>query len=392
MKLEKLPIIILTVAILFNGLLIVKFGSNMKFFYLLLILSLAMLVYIKKDIEIKIHHILIPFYLFCVGFFNFIYGNTTFFKVFFQSSAIFVCLIIFYNSFNLFFSSDKNSQKSFSIAYTNIIFIYTLVSLIIFIFKKSMTDDPQIRLFGLMAEPSILCLVIMPALLFSIKSAINKFNIYNIVYCIIFLFAIYESKSTLGYFGIMTLPFFLLNKIQSKLIVVFLCILFSISLISISSQISYKFNELLIFFSDGNLFSFAGPTSVTFYINAVIAFKSFFSNPIFGNGLGSHAISYYENVYSIPGTHSLPTKLYIGLNYNDANSLLFRIISETGLVGIIFLSYFMIRFYSPNIYSNMSLILLTLMLIRQGNFINPEFFIFIYFYYFNYKYTKNEKI
>ena len=388
MKIDNFPLVVLSFSLIFNGLYIVKFGSNIKSFYFFLLISLFALFYLKKEIEIKLHHVLIPFYLFFTGYLNSLYGNTNFFKVFFQSSAIFVCLVIFYNSFNLYFNSNKNSKKNFANTYTNIIFFYTLVSLIIFIFKKSITDDPQIRLFGLMAEPSVLSIVIMPALLFSIKSAINKFNTYNIIYCIIFLFAIYETKSTLGYFGIITLPFFLLNKIQSKLIVVFLCIVFSISLISISSQISHKFNELLIFFSDGNLFSFAGPTSVTFYINAVIAIKSFISNPIIGNGIGSHAISYFENVYSIPGTHSLPTKLYIGLNYNDANSLLFRIISETGLVGIICLLYFMIKFYSPNIYSNMSLILLTLMLIRQGNFINPEFFIFIYFYYFNYKYTK----
>ena len=177
-----------------------------------------------------------------------------------------------------------------------------------------------------------------------------------------------------------------------KLFIFFISIIFLSILVYFIPILSGKISQLQNIFMDGNLYSFNGPTSVTFYINALIAYKSFISNPLFGSGLGSHAITYFENVYNISGSQSYPTSLYIGLNFNDANSLFFRIISETGLIGLIFLIYFIIKFYIPNIYSNMVLIILSLMLVRQGNFVNPEFFLFVYFYYFNYFNKKNEKI
>lgn len=391
MRLNYIPIQILILSIIFNGLYTVKFGVNLKSFYVFLFFSLILILYLKKNLEIKLHHIVIPLYLMIVGSINSYYDNTNFLRVFFQSSAVCACLIVFYNSYSLFFYKKKYAQEMFSRNYSFIITFYVLVSLIIFLFKKSITTDPQIRLFGLLAEPSILSLIIMPALLYSIDQIKKNLNLLHFALSVIYIFAIFQTKSTLGYFGLIIIPIFLIYKMSIKIYFILFLLTLLIFVINVTPFLSGKISQLVEIYSTGNLYSFHGPTSVTFYINAVIAFKSFFSSPFFGNGLGSHAISYFENVFNIPGTQSYPTSLYIGLNYNDANSLFFRILSETGIVGIIFLIYYVIKYYSPNIYSNMTLILLTLMLVRQGNFVNPEFFLFIYFYYFNYHNQKNEK-
>lgn len=342
-----------------------------------------MIIYLRKNLIIKLHHICFPLILFIIGVINSYYDNTSFFKVFFQCSAISVCLVVFYNSFSLYYLNKNDADKNFASNYNLIITIYVLVSLFIFLLKKSFTDDPQIRLYGLLAEPSVLALVVIPALLYSLKKMILKFNLFDLFLCIIFTFTIFQTKSTLGYFGLLTLPFFLIDKIKVKLVFLVLVLVILFFSINFVPLISYKVNELYRMFSDNNLYSFNGPTSVTFYINFIIAIKSFIANPIFGNGLGSHAVSYFENVYNIPGAQSYPTSLYIGLNYNDANSLFFRIISETGLLGIGFLFYYLIKYYIPSYSSNMSLILISLMLVRNGNFINPEFFLFVYYYYFS---------
>lgn len=389
MKLNNIPLQILIFSIIFNGLYTVKYGVNLKSFYVFLFFSFIFILYIKKNLEIKLHHIIIPLYLMIVGSINSYYDNTIFLKVFFQSSAICVCLIIFYNAYSLFYYNKKFAEELFSKNYLFIITFYVLVSLFIFLFKKSITIDPQIRLYGLLAEPSILSLIIMPALLYSVDRIVKKFNLLQFLLCIIYIFAIFQTKSTLGYFGLLIIPIFLIYKMKLKILTILFSFIFFIFIINFTPFFSGKISELLKIYTSGNLYSFNGPTSVTFYINAVIAFKSFFSNPIFGNGLGSHGISYFEYVYNISGSQSLPTSLYIGLNYNDANSLFFRILSETGLIGIILLFYFILKYYRPNIYSNMTLIFLSLILVRQGNFVNPEFFLFVYFYYFNY--LHNEK-
>lgn len=391
MKLNNIPLQILIFSIIFNGFYVVKFGVNLKSFYIFLLFSFFLIVFIKRNLEIKLHHILLPLYLFLVGSFNSFYENTNFIKVIFQSSAICFCLVVFYNAYDLFFQNKKYPQEIFSKNYSFIIFFYVFISLIIFLFKKAITTDIQIRLFGLLAEPSILCLIITPALLYSLHTLKKKITVLHFFLSFIYVFAIFQTKSTLGYFGLLITPIFLINKMYLKLITIAF-LTFGISIIIIFTPfLTGKVSQLIEIFTSGNLFSFNGPTSVTFYINAVIALKSFLSNPVFGNGLGSHGISYFENVFNISGSQSYPTSIYIGLNYNDANSLFFRIVSETGLVGVTFLLYFLIRFYSPNIYSNMSLILITLMLVRQGNFVNPQFFLFIYLYYFNYRIQTNEK-
>ena len=57
--------------------------------------------------------------------------------------------------------------------------------------------------------------------------------------------------------------------------------------------------------------------------NSFVAYKSFISNPLFGNGLGSHPISYNKFISGISGDIYRPGILL--LNKNDANSLFFRL-------------------------------------------------------------------
>jgi len=77
--------------------------------------------------------------------------------------------------------------------------------------------------------------------------------------------------------------------------------------------------------------------------NAVVAYQSLKNDPLFGSGLGSHPVS-YDKFMSTP-----EAKIFLGgyagaINKNDACSLLVRLFSETGLLGVIMAIYFVIRY------------------------------------------------
>jgi hypothetical protein len=124
--------------------------------------------------------------------------------------------------------------------------------------------------------------------------------------------------------------------------------------------------------------------------NTYVAYKSFMGNPLLGNGLGSHPMSYDKFILDIPGDTYKEGLLW--LNREDAGSLFLRIASETGLIGILVVFYFIIKFYlvnrhdkSTEIMSNAVLILFLASLFRMGHYFYNGLFFFIWLYYFAYK-------
>ncbi len=120
------------------------------------------------------------------------------------------------------------------------------------------------------------------------------------------------------------------------------------------------------------------------YNNYYITMQNFKSNPLFGTGLGSHEIAFEKYNLSY-----LISKWYL-FNTPDANSMGLRIISELGLMGIIFTilfirNYFVFREKDNNYWliSSSLLVLIILQILRQGNYTFSGFIFFAYLYYYN---------
>ena len=130
----------------------------------------------------------------------------------------------------------------------------------------------------------------------------------------------------------------------------------------------------------------ANTSTFTLYDNYIVTYNNFLENPLIGSGIGSH--QYAFDKFSL-------TKKYSNLNVfannsKDANSLFLRIVSETGLLGFLFLFFIMYKGVSKMnklnkveyIVSVSLLLIMILSLIRQGNyFLNGLPLIFILFYY-----------
>jgi hypothetical protein len=141
-------------------------------------------------------------------------------------------------------------------------------------------------------------------------------------------------------------------------------------------------------------------SSFVLYNNYHIALENFKDNPIAGTGLGSHSVAFEK--YSLTKQAGI---LNIDFNKSDANSMFLRLLSETGLIGILFILGFIFRFYvirskiHPEsnhwIVGSAVLVIIILYLLRQGNYFINGFPIFMWIYYYNYvdfqnKYIKKE--
>lgn len=130
-------------------------------------------------------------------------------------------------------------------------------------------------------------------------------------------------------------------------------------------------------------------SSFVLYNNYHIAVENFKANPIAGTGLGSHAVAFEK--YSLTKQAGI---LNIDFNKSDANSMFLRLLSETGLLGIIFMLLFIFKFnvvrsrkHSESqhwIISNAVLVIIILYLLRQGNYFINGFPIFMWIYYYTY--------
>jgi O-antigen ligase len=134
-------------------------------------------------------------------------------------------------------------------------------------------------------------------------------------------------------------------------------------------------------------------SSFILYNNYVVALENFKSNFLFGTGIGSHGTAFEK--YTKAGD----IKVWgFNLNSADANSMLLRLISETGLFGVLIFLFIIIKCYirrNENVnthhwlISNAILVMMLLNLFRQGHYFLNGFPFFVIMYYFNqvsYKY------
>ena len=102
-----------------------------------------------------------------------------------------------------------------------------------------------------------------------------------------------------------------------------------------------RINDTLALISDDSQsLATANISSQTIIINLKIALKSFADSCGLGGGIGSHPISYERFIKDLPVSN-----VVFFFNKEDANSLLLRIISELGLLGLAGVVGFLFRFW-----------------------------------------------
>lgn len=142
-------------------------------------------------------------------------------------------------------------------------------------------------------------------------------------------------------------------------------------------------------------------SSFALYSNFKVALETLKINPITGSGLGTHEINY--NTYIRNSFTKIIFRRFGGeMNKQDANSLFIRLMSETGLLGVIlFLAFMIVHFpaglnadklepkmYFLYLFHQGIFILFIIRLLRTGNYIGNGFFFFLFAYIYTYKKLK----
>ena len=139
-------------------------------------------------------------------------------------------------------------------------------------------------------------------------------------------------------------------------------------------------------------------SSFVLYNNLHIAKENLFNHPFFGTGLGSHEDAFNK--------HTLTGKVIqydFAFNKKDGNSLFVRLCTETGLVGLFFILFIVVKCFIWKIdndkqavfliVSQSLFILILITLIRQGNYMLnglPLIFLIYYYNFINYKKEVNK--
>ncbi len=421
------------------GIFSILFFSSMVFFkdqfafefyvnYIPLILLLFVFIF-KYSFPSQIMYLFVPLLIF--GLINIFFDNNTlgdFFKIYIN---IFVGVLFFYYVFE-YYERDVVKFLSIYFQFCILAVIICTIQLISYNinfklgyhynwlgFNKwglSKGGFLGLRVNGFFSEPSYVASTLGPAFFISIYNLIfNKSYFVNrikSIFIVIIYFLTFSSVAYLGMFFTLVLILINIGFVRYLLLIIPLVLILYFSLYNNVNEFKNRVDGLSALYIDNilekegtdqfsggvkqqqkqkvNLLGKIHGSSFVQYNNYIITKENFKNNPIFGTGLGSHGIAFKK--YNL--------NAYIGNEYrnnaSDANSMLMRIISETGLFGLIFMYLFIrnnfIKRDPENTYSdyhwlisNAVLIIILLQLARQGNYTYGGFMAYMWLYYYTKK-------
>jgi hypothetical protein len=258
------------------------------------------------------------------------------------------------------------------------------------------------KINSIFSEPAYFGAYVSPALFVVINNFLNKQKVvYSTFQGVIIVVTYVLTFSSLAYIGIALSVFFAFtNKGFIKYFAIVFVVITFLFYIAYNNVRDFRIrvDDSVTLFS-GNLgklnrmtFRKYHGSSLTLYDNYKVAVENIKNNNIlFGTGVGSHGVAFSK--YSL--TLGFEEIRGVALNAADANSLLLRIISELGLVGVIITFGFIFKYYIPKtkvefdnhywIISNGCLILIILNLFRLGHYFYSGFPLFVLLYYYSSK-------
>ncbi len=388
--------------------------ADLRISYLIMAFVLLMCTPFLKGIYFNKTFIFLFGIIIIFSLYNVYIGKDTFVLLAKQITGIFSTSLIFY----LLMKVNKHDVKKMFNVYLNLAVLVGLIGLFqelsyllgfkigydfSYIFPSwtlYLSKTGFLKINSIMPEPAAFCYSMMPAFFVSISSfSKNNFKFLKKWKSLIIISSVFFSFSLVGYIGmIFSLALLFYNYAKIRYLV--------IGTVLIVILIFFAYNNIgdLKIRADDSINVLTGKTSLysanlsTFalFSNALVACESFKDNPVFGSGLGSHEISYNRYIGKVVDIG----KVRIFLNVQDANSLFLRLLSETGLFGLLLIFYFIFKFHVLRkndrggylwLISNAILAMFVIRLLRSGHYFNGGFFFFFWLYYFAGKLNIPEK-
>jgi hypothetical protein len=410
----------------------ILFGLPFEFYinYIPLVLLLFIFIF-KYKFPTKILYLFIPLLFF--GLINIFFDNNTFGSFIKIFSNILIGVTFFYYVFEYY---EKDIKRFFQIYMTwcVVVSIIGLIQLASYLVGFSYGYDFSIlglnkweviqggfgiRVNSIFCEPSYFASTVGPAFLISVYNLFfNKSYFINRKKSVIILVTYLLTFSSLAYLSILIVILLILYNYGFVRYILFsipfFLILFSFIYNNVP-EFKERYDGFTALYIDGilenqatsetkggflsqnkskiNILGKVHGSSFVQYNNFIITKTNFYKNPFFGTGLGSHQFAFEKyNLNAFMGDKYRN-------NNTDANSMLLRIISETGLFGLVFIILFIKNNYVKRdentekdsesiqiwLISNAVLVVIFLQLIRQGNYTFGGFMAYMWLYYYAYK-------
>jgi hypothetical protein len=257
-----------------------------------------------------------------------------------------------------------------------------------------------VRMSSVLSEPAYFAAVIAPAFFVSVYNVTQRKNIFINKFQSYLIMIIYPlSFSSLGILAIfLTIIFLLLNLGFMRYAAVFLPLLYVIIDYSYKNVPEFRdrWDGTIEIYTTDNIYSYdIHGSSFVLYNNSHVAWQNFIRHPLMGTGLGSHPIAFDK--YTLT---QLDGAVQIDFNKMDANSMLLRLLSETGLYGVLLMTGLIIRcwIFKPSaaddeiwVMSSGLALIIIIYLIRQGHYFLNGFPLFLWMFYYLYIYNRARK-
>lgn len=245
------------------------------------------------------------------------------------------------------------------------------------------------RSSGFFTEPAVCALVLAPVMFIGIYFFIGKnrnqcSKLTSRFKSIIFILGFICTFSSSGYIGAAFTFVFIWLEYRHGLKQIFILVLIIAAAVTAYEMVAdfrLRVDETIMLFLSDDSNRIANLSSQTLYLNYKIALQNFAGTFGFGGGLGSHQVA-YEKYVGLFDTF----RIQLLLNQQDANSLLWRLLSEIGVSGLAGVVFFLYSFRTRSkmsydgILSRMCLMYFCLRLLRYGHYFNMGFFFFVVIY------------
>ncbi len=361
-----------TILSIFSESLLVHYGIDIRFYYLIVLFNMFCLCSFY-EVRFQKEHIIVIFILLLSGVFSIIRHSTTVGGFLFQFSGITIVSAYY----ALFFKwTNKSGSEIFKI-YCQLAYYLSAIGLILFLVKLGMGRFEPVR--SIMAEPSHFAGIILPAYYYFFKNISSHRKEFFVI-----ILALILSGSSIGLVCALAGLFILPQRINLVRIFLPLCVGLSLGvglyfvMPDFKLRIDDTFNSLVKQDVEG-----ANLSTYALVSNLYVASENFKEHYLIGGGLGSHEVAHSKFIQTLPGVEFF--EFNMTLNSKDANSFLIRVISECGLIGIFLIGWFLVGNYSKTSYviSRAILLYFSYKLIREGHYFPPELYFFVFLYFTN---------
>jgi len=374
--------------------------------YTFIIAFLLIYLLCYRKVQINYSFICILFILAISSLINIFFGNNTWQLFIKQIVGIFLTGVAYYLLIRV---NDFEVEKLFRI-YLRLAFIVAAIGIfqeasfligfergynyINFMTKWWLTPPTSfgmLQVNSILMEPSHFAAAIAPAAFVSLERILkHKASFLGVGCSLVIIISFLLTFSTLAYIVILISLTLLLIDIKKRRYFLLLLLIpaFAVLVYSFIPGVRVRVNGTAQVISGEVDVLEVNPSTYSLASNLFVAMKGFSANPFFGYGLGSHPLTYVKELY--PGTYWYRKDIF-GLNKKGAGSLFIRLLSETGLFGLLIVLFFIFRLRIRNsndknlkVMSNAIFSMFIIQLIRQGHYFYNGLFFFVWMYYFIY--------